>query len=55
MARSRKPGQPGQPGSYEEALILLKDTCLRFRHYHGYLFSITKYCEGRRRNKEGCS
>ena len=47
MARTRKPGQPGQPGSYEEAFILLKDTCLCFRHYHGYLFSITKYFEGR--------
>ena len=46
MARSLKPGQHGQPGSYEEALILLKDTCLRFRRYLGYLLFTTEYFEG---------
>ena len=31
VLRSRKPGQPGQPGSYEEALIRGTRTALRFR------------------------
>ena len=33
VPRSRKPGQPGQPGSYEEALIQSKEKS-KFRSSH---------------------